>query len=45
MGERLRVLGLFSREKAEGDLGNVYTYLMDGSRDCGARPFSVKGKR
>lgn len=26
------MLGLFSREKAEGHLGNVYTFLMEGSR-------------
>lgn len=39
------MLGLFSRGKAEGDLGSVYIYLMDGNRDCGARPFSVEGKR
>lgn len=38
MWGRLKVLGLFSREKAEGDLGNVDTYLIEGVKNLEPDP-------
>ncbi|GAB0176231.1 hypothetical protein GRJ2_000088300 [Grus japonensis] len=39
--KRLRELGLFSLEKAQGDLINVYKYLVEQSKEDGVKLFSV----